>query len=214
MTAFLVSGRKNLYHDFLRKFKTTGSLRHEKNISTARPQTEKHARISGTHGHKEWSESAQPSPRKRALQAHRQRRTISNSQGRITPLRFTLSKPRILRGYKSFTRVITEGKSISSPPIRCYYSRGPQSPRCIQAGFSVSRGVRRAVDRNKAKRLMRESYRLNSSLLGGERRILQNSFDLVFLYTGRSVGLRGGTSFADVNKSMQQIMKAIAREEM
>jgi len=69
---FLVSGRKNLYHEFLWKFKPTGFLRHEKNISTARPQKEKHARVSGTHGHKKWPEGAQPTPRKGALQAHGQ----------------------------------------------------------------------------------------------------------------------------------------------
>jgi hypothetical protein len=61
---------------------------------------------------------------------------------------------------------------------------------------------------------MRESYRLNSFLLAGDENVHHKSFEIVFMYTGRSVGLAGGTSFADVNRSMRQIMKAIAGEEV
>jgi hypothetical protein len=38
------------------KFYTIEFLRYEENISTARPQKEEHARVSGTHGHEEWPE--------------------------------------------------------------------------------------------------------------------------------------------------------------
>jgi hypothetical protein len=59
---------------------------------------------------------------------------------------------------------------------------------------------------------MRESYRLNRFLLGEGGKLPPKSFELIFMYTGRTVGLRGGTSFTDVNMSMQKIMKALARE--
>ncbi len=80
-------------------------------------------------------------------------------------------------------------------------------------GFSVSRGVRRAVDRNKAKRVMRESYRLHKHLLAQSAEQNRRSLDLVFMYTGRPAALRGRALFAEVDKSLQHILRTIAGEE-
>jgi ribonuclease P protein component len=127
-------------------------------------------------------------------------------------LRFTLPKSEILRGYKSFTRVITTGKSSSTPPIRCYYIRSESDSTAIVAGFTVSRKIRKAVDRNKAKRLMRESYRMGKGLLAQELAEKKSQLEIVFMYVGSAEDLKKKKSFGAVNTSIWTIMSLISKE--
>ncbi len=123
-------------------------------------------------------------------------------------MRFTLSKTEILRGFKSFTRVISTGRSISLPPLRCYYLRDTGNPRRMQTGFSVSRSIRRAVDRNRAKRLMRESFRLNKHLLTGIPPT-RAALEIVFMFTGPAAELRGANSFSTISGAMTKILTTL-----
>jgi len=58
-----------------------------------------------------------------------------------------------------------EGKSVSAFPLRLVYMPSSQSDSMLsKAGVSVSkRNFKRAVDRNRIKRLIREAYRLHKS---------------------------------------------------
>lgn len=133
----------------------------------------------------------------------------SQESDSIRPLRFTLSKSEILRGYRSFTRVITSGNTISAPPLRCHYTRTGSTPGQILAGFSVSRNFKRAIERNKAKRLMREAYRLSKQQLMGWSAEKNESLEIVFMYVGDRTSPPTVGTLKTVNGAMHRLLSSI-----
>jgi len=101
-----------------------------------------------------------------------------------------------LKSRKRIERVFKEGKSFSLFPYRVYFlleaspggvsrgiSRGP-----LQAGFGASRrNFKKAVDRNRIKRLSREGYRLQKEPLLRQLREKGLSMAVFFIYTGREL---------------------------
>ncbi len=87
-------------------------------------------------------------------------------------IRFTLRKKERLKKVKDFKRVFDHGKSLGGSTVAFYFcSNNLGFPR---AGFIASKKVsKRAVDRNRAKRLMREVFRLNKHKL--------KPFDIIFI---------------------------------
>ncbi|MCK7522621.1 MAG: ribonuclease P protein component [Ignavibacteriales bacterium] len=79
--------------------------------------------------------------------------------------RATLRETEILHGYRSFTSVISSGKTLVVRPVRLFYIVDRSSPPGMRVGFAVSRGIRGSVRRNRIKRLLRESFRLQKQPL-------------------------------------------------
>jgi len=109
--------------------------------------------------------------------------------------RFTLGKDQRLKSRKRIERIFREGKSINVFPYRVYYmlenSAPPGSARpahALQAGFGVSsRHFKKAVDRNRIKRLTREAYRLNKGTLDQIVEQRKLSLSVFFIYTGKEL---------------------------
>lgn len=83
-------------------------------------------------------------------------------------MRKTLPKSSILRGYNAFHSVFENGVRFTGKLVNCYVVVEEQikfqSP--VQWGFSVSKKrFQRAVERNRVRRLLRESVRMNSEEL-------------------------------------------------
>lgn len=79
----------------------------------------------------------------------------------------SFSKSEHLCGEKRITRVFTKGEAFICYPLRVVYIVEPKSD-SETASILVSvpkKRFKRAVKRNRLKRLMRESYRLNKQLL-------------------------------------------------
>jgi len=77
--------------------------------------------------------------------------------------RYTYNKAQKLKSQKAIELLFTEGKSVSAYPLRLVYLKTETN---LKAGVSVSkRNFKRAVDRIRIKRLMREAYRLNKNML-------------------------------------------------
>jgi ribonuclease P protein component len=76
----------------------------------------------------------------------------------------------------------------------------------LQAGFSVSnRQFKRAVDRNKIKRLMRESYRLQKNDLFT---VLANKkLAVFFIYTGKTIA-----PFSEIFEKMSSALQRLGKE--
>lgn len=71
----------------------------------------------------------------------------------------------------------------------------------VKAGVSVSkRNFKKAVDRNRIKRLLRECYRLNKHLVYHE---LNQKYVIMFLYLGKEM-----PNFHDLNKKMERLLIA------
>ena len=82
-------------------------------------------------------------------------------------MRETFGKREKLKRQKQIQQLFAEGKSMSVFPIKLVYLQTDhESTSKIVAGVSVSkRNFKKAVTRNRIKRLLRESYRKNKHLL-------------------------------------------------
>ncbi len=69
----------------------------------------------------------------------------------------------VLRNTRQFNQVYKRGKSIVTKHVVMYYVKNDLDYN--QVGFSVSKKVGKAVIRNRVKRLMKESFRLNAENL-------------------------------------------------
>lgn len=103
----------------------------------------------------------------------------------------TLGKKERLKSRKQIERLFKEGKTFSVSPLRIYFSIDPavtidEQKFPLQFGAGVStKNFKKAVDRNRVKRLLREAYRLQKTTLK-EKAITQKiKLNLFFIYTGR-----------------------------
>jgi ribonuclease P protein component len=106
-------------------------------------------------------------------------------------VRYTLNKDDRLKSRKAIEYLFKEGKSFSIFPLRVLYTINAASEKPtnnLRAGFSVStRNFKKAVDRNRIKRLLREAYRLQKHLLSGQVETTGKTLILFFIYTGNEL---------------------------
>ncbi len=83
----------------------------------------------------------------------------------IKALSFTYPQQEKLKSRKLIEKLFTEGKSVSAYPLRMVYlSTSFDDGVLAKTGVSVSkRNFKKAPDRNRIKRLLREAYRLNKA---------------------------------------------------
>lgn len=84
-------------------------------------------------------------------------------------------------------RIFQIGNKWSSYPLLIFYLESEHKDFMVRAAFTVSKKrFKRAVDRNRIKRLMRESHRLNKYNLY-EQNDLKHKIDLVYVYIGNEI---------------------------
>ena len=103
--------------------------------------------------------------------------------------KFTLNKTERLKRRKIIEQLFGEGRAVAAFPIRVQYKMVDELLAVpLQAGFSASsRNFKRAVDRNRIKRLMREAYRLQKAPLEQALQTKQRRLALFLIYTGREL---------------------------
>ena len=142
---------------------------------------------------------------------------------------FTLSKDQRLKSRKLIGKVFSDGKPVQSFPIRavCLFSgKTGQSSQTdhaksvglpyadknsgleftsLQAGFSVStRNFKKAVDRNRVKRLMKEVYRKKRPELEAGLISAGKQLNLFFIFTGKEL-----PGYELVEEKMHLVIKRI-----
>jgi ribonuclease P protein component len=119
---------------------------------------------------------------------------------------FGLDKKEKLKSRKQIEDLFANGKSFAQFPIRVTYSFLPaQDAPLVQIGVTASkRNFKKAVDRNRIKRLLREAYRLQKKEL--VEAVKQNKYNvfLFFMYTDKTV-----TSFSVVKSAMNSCLKKL-----
>jgi ribonuclease P protein component len=104
---------------------------------------------------------------------------------------FTLGKEERLKSRKQIEKLFAEGKSFVVNPFRVYFVvNGPWSMvnSSLQFGVGVSnKNFKRAVDRNRIKRLTREAWRLQKNELSEKTKTTQKQLNVFFIYTGKEL---------------------------
>lgn len=99
---------------------------------------------------------------------------------------FTLGRKERLKSRKSIEQLFSEGQRFTQLPIRIFYRRA--EGKGLQFGVAVSaRLFKKAVDRNRVKRVIREAWRLQKNEL--EKRLLEKEQGLhvFFVYTDKEI---------------------------
>ncbi len=104
---------------------------------------------------------------------------------------FTYQKKDKLKSRKQTQFLFSNGHSINAFPIKLIYtieSTPELTEGLLQAGVGApSRIFRKAVSRNRVKRLLRESYRLQKPNFFTQIQLAQKKVSLFFLYTDKIV---------------------------
>jgi len=124
-----------------------------------------------------------------------------------TEKRFTFTKAERLCSKKTIDKLFADGESFLAYPFKVVFLRNPiglKSP--VQAGFSVGkRNFKRAVQRNRVKRLMRETYRLNKPEL--YEKIGTDRLAVFFVFIGKTI-----PDYPEVDKGMKNAIKKLVKE--
>lgn len=117
------------------------------------------------------------------------------------PVSHSLKKVERLCSKKVIDKLFSEGESFLAFPIKVVYRKVKlPNPVPVQAGFSVSKKIfKRAVKRNRIKRLMREAYRLNKQMLPPLEE--QQQLAVFFIFIGKEL-----PTFAQVEKAMKKAL--------
>jgi ribonuclease P protein component len=123
----------------------------------------------------------------------------------------SFSKPEHLCGEKRITRLFTQGDAFIAYPLRVVYIIEPVHDN-VSSSVLVSvpkKRFKRAVKRNRLKRLMREAYRLNKLTLIEKLEEKQLQIHIAFNYVSDDE-----LDFATVEKKMKlSLEKLIAKIE-
>jgi ribonuclease P protein component len=120
--------------------------------------------------------------------------------------RNTLPKSGILRGSGSFDRVFEKSRRIKGRTVDVRFLFIPELPAAIKAGFVAGKKTGNAVYRNRNKRLMREAYRTNKSILEPVSQQLTEALHIVF------IAHKGDKTFSDVQDDIRMHLDHIRQQ--
>ena len=119
----------------------------------------------------------------------------------LTLMAFTYSKKEKLKSKKLIEALFTEGLSVTAYPLKLIYLPARfEDGAILKTGVSVSKRLhKKAVDRNRIKRLLREAYRLNKDQYFNNS---TTSYAFMILYISKD-----GTTFDALDKAMKKLFK-------
>jgi ribonuclease P protein component len=178
----------------------------EKDISAVEQKKEEQTRLQGKNENQEWQKHTFPQTSCRKEKTERQRR-IKNF---FNVKRFGLSGSERIKSKKDFENIFTFGKTALSSDlkIKAYYTMEPDSSG-VRFAVAVSGKNGNAVWRNRIKRLLREAYRLNKSILSDfsmDRKVL---LKIVFLPFRLNQKNNRTVRYDDIAPAVLEIMKKI-----
>lgn len=123
---------------------------------------------------------------------------------------FTFQKKDKLKSRKQTQFLFAKGQSMNAFPIKLIYTLESNEPGSVQTGVGApSRTFRKAVDRNRVKRLLREGYRLErpefiTSSVDALNKLRVNLF---FLYTDATV-----ISQKEIQEKIKQLLSRLSEK--
>lgn len=120
----------------------------------------------------------------------------------------TFNSSEKLKSAKLIEQLFNKGKSVSNNGFTLVYlATDIASLYPARAGFSVpKKDVKRAVDRNRIKRLMREVYRKHKYLLYEKLVAAQKQLAIMWMYKGKEL-----PNYVQTEKAMRQCLAQLMR---
>jgi ribonuclease P protein component len=124
---------------------------------------------------------------------------------------FTLGKEERLKSRKQIEQLFDKGKSFVVAPFRIYFIVNSESPvqkgeSRLKFGTGVSAKIfKKAVDRNRIKRLTREAWRLQKNEITEKASETQRQLNVFFIYTGKEL-----PDFTTVKEKVAIALKKLA----
>src|SRR4051794_23900081 len=101
---------------------------------------------------------------------------------------FKFNKQEKLKSRTLIDHLFSKGKSVSAFPIKALFDVLENATEPLQAGVTVSsRKFKKAVERNRVKRILREAYRLQKLPLTQYLKERDSSLVVFFIYTGKEL---------------------------
>ncbi|MEM8937904.1 MAG: ribonuclease P protein component [Bacteroidota bacterium] len=121
---------------------------------------------------------------------------------------YTFPKKEKLKGKKSFDILFSEGKTLKAYPIQLRYlpMDFKDHTRIKVAVVAPKRKFKKAFQRNRVKRLLREAYRRNKSHVFNN---IEGNFALLFLYLGNTI-----PPYAEVETAIQQLLQDFVKKQL
>ncbi|MBK7872068.1 MAG: ribonuclease P protein component [Saprospiraceae bacterium] len=128
---------------------------------------------------------------------------------------FTFTREERLKSRKVIEQLFKEGNSFAQYPLRVVWSEMEErkSDFPVQFALSVSKKkFKRAVDRNRIRRLVREAYRLNKHILyekltDQQQATSDKQIALMVIYTGAEI-----LSFEEIEKAMRDLLRRLVKK--
>lgn len=124
---------------------------------------------------------------------------------------YTFSKKERLNSKKNIHRLFESGTTFFSYPFKVYYyfdDAVVDSPSAVVLFSIGKKQFKKAVDRNRVKRLCREVYRLNKTILIEKLEENKSHLEIAFIYVGKTI-----PEFSDLQTKMQKVLIHLANLE-
>ena len=119
--------------------------------------------------------------------------------------KLTLGKNERLKSRKQIELLFSDGKKFSITPFRVHYLFNELANPTLQFGVGVSnKNFKKAVDRNKIKRRVREAYRLQKNTLQQKLKDKKSRLSIFIIYTGKVIS-EYREVFTNINKILDKL---------
>lgn len=124
----------------------------------------------------------------------------------MSGIRFTLPREERLKSVREISGLFEKGRAFLCYPIKVVWVEVPPGYEYpIQVAFSVSKkNFKKAAERNKLKRKMKEAYRLNR--LKAAEQLKGHSLNCMFIYIAREI-----LPYSVIEKGMRDALYKITR---
>ncbi len=124
-----------------------------------------------------------------------------------TTERYFLKKTDRLKSRKAIELLYKNGKSFSVFPFRIQFLVTNFEPG-LKAGFSApSKNFKKATDRNKIKRLLKEAYRLQKNEITNHPSLVKNGLHIFIIYTNKEI-----PSYSFVAEKLHLVLQKLTKQ--